>query len=227
MRKSTSLFVRLLNGTLAAVLLLSVAGLFPSTVHADPPPTPYLVKDINTRPTSSSPSGLTEVGGIVFFSASTGEYDRGLWKSDGTEAGTVQILVRDPDLFTNHNGTLFFRARYWGGGSTGLWKSDGTESGTVLIKNIYVDSLTSTTIGLFFKGSDNYLWISDGTEVGTMMVKNIAPDNNEPNLNSLVEAGGTLYFFANDGVNGRELWKSDGTTSGTQIVKDIRPQAGI
>ncbi len=114
MRKSTSLFVRLLNGTLAAVLLLSVAGLFPSTVHADPPPTPYLVKDINTRPTSSSPSGLTEVGGIVFFSASTGEYDRGLWKSDGTEAGTVQILVRDPDLSHEPQWYPILPCAHWG-----------------------------------------------------------------------------------------------------------------
>src|SRR5204863_2838820 len=65
-----------------------------------------------------------------------------LWKSDGTEAGTV--LVKDinlgsegsfPSSLTAVNGTLFFGAFDPTHGYE-LWKSDGTEAGTVLVKDI-------------------------------------------------------------------------------------------
>ena len=52
---------------------------------------PELVKDINATAASSAPGQLTEVGGIVFFTASTSTTGNELWKSDGTEAGTVRV----------------------------------------------------------------------------------------------------------------------------------------
>lgn len=65
-----------------------------------------------------------------------------LWKSDGTNAGTV--LVKDiqagpgssvsSDLM-NVNGTLFFTANTTTEGNE-LWKSDGTTAGTLLVQDI-------------------------------------------------------------------------------------------
>ena len=62
---------------------------------------------------------------------------RELWKSDGTNAGTV--LVKDispdtygygyPDQLVNVNGTLFFTAADGANGRE-LWKTDGTAAGT-------------------------------------------------------------------------------------------------
>jgi len=57
-----------------------------------------------------------------------------LWKSDGTEAGTVMVKDIRPDMISRYqtadhvNGTLFFTAL---DGSHGweLWKSDGSEAG--------------------------------------------------------------------------------------------------
>ena len=124
--------------------------------------------------------------------ASTG---LGLWKSDGTRAGTV--LVKDIDLddyydeygpyLTGVGGTLFFT------------DDDGTH------------------------GSE--LWESDGTRAGTVLVKDIHPDAYDSDPSSLAGVGGTLFFTARDGIHGSELWKSDGTRAGTVLVKDIQPGA--
>ena len=52
-----------------------------------------LVKEINTTATSSSfgNSILQRVGTVVYFPASDGINGNELWKSDGTNAGTVMV----------------------------------------------------------------------------------------------------------------------------------------
>src|SRR5204863_6482475 len=84
------------------------------------------------------------VNKTLFFTASRPDTGRELWKSDGTEAGTV--LVKDivpgpgsgagsgPGFLTAVNGTLFFTVYHYSGDV--LWKSDGTEAGTVLVKDV-------------------------------------------------------------------------------------------
>ena len=57
------------------------------------PATASLFKDIVPGPGSSYPGNLIEVNGTLFFSAFHPDTGSELWKSDGTEAGTV--LVRD------------------------------------------------------------------------------------------------------------------------------------
>jgi ELWxxDGT repeat protein len=84
---------------------------------------------------------LTNVSGTLFFSVDDGVFGRGLWKSDGSEGGTV--LVKDifpggsslPEALTNVSGTLLFTADD-GVHARELWKSDGTGVGTVLVKDI-------------------------------------------------------------------------------------------
>lgn len=99
-----------------------------------------MVKDIN-EVNSSSPGLLTDVNGVLFFSADDGSHGRELWKSDGAEGGTVLIKDILPGIgfglstpvFVNVAGTAFFGANDGVHGS-GLWKSDGSTVGTVLMK---------------------------------------------------------------------------------------------
>src|SRR5262245_53992515 len=83
---------------------------------------------------------------VPFFSAFDGASASGneLWKSDGTEAGTliVKDIAAGPASsllsgLTPVGGTLFLVASD-GTGASGneLWKSDGTEAGTALVKDV-------------------------------------------------------------------------------------------
>ena len=169
-----------------------------------------LVKDIHagndseTNPNSSTPQNLTDVGGVLYFTANDGVTGVELWKSDGTSEGTV--LVRDifegdqansndpnnsaPSDFVALGDTLIFTATDDQSGRE-IWKSDGTEAGTEIVRDIHT-----------------------GTDNGG------APNDSFPGLLTL--HNGEVYFVADDGVHGAELWKTDGTEQGTELVRDIQ-----
>jgi ELWxxDGT repeat protein len=94
----------------------------------------------------SYPRYLTNVGGTLYFAATDGSGGFGLWKSDGTEAGTVRVKDIRTGTYgsslTNVGGTLYFTAN---DGSSGyeLWKSDGTDAGTVLVEDLTGDSASA------------------------------------------------------------------------------------
>ncbi|MDH5447030.1 MAG: hypothetical protein OEY52_15895 [Gammaproteobacteria bacterium] len=179
--------------------------------------------------------------GELYFAARSSEFGRELWKSDGTEEGTVMVKdintggssSPDGSFFVISNDLLFFTAND-GTHGTELWKTDGTEEGTSMVKDIAVEmgsgfsSSNMYVLGntLYFRANDDVhgseLWKTDGTEAGTIMVKDIYPEagvGSSPH--DFMSFNGKLYFSADDGVHGHELWVTDGTEEGTVMIKDI------
>jgi len=167
-------------------------------------------------PVSSDPQELTVFNDALFFVANDIDYENHgqgveLWKTDGTEAGTVIVKniaiedpsnpAQDPDTpidsdprnLTVFNGALYFVAT---DGRYGLdrygvepWKTDGTEANTRIVKNIGINPINAS------------LSYDSSPEQFTVF-------NNE------------LYFFADDGLSGFEPWKTDGD-SNTDLVRNI------
>ncbi len=203
----------------------------------------YMVKDINPFPEAlrmdSGPFYMTVFNGMLYFSINDNMHGRELWKTDGTESGTVMVKDinsnevnpgrdSDPKWLVEMNGMLYFTAN--DGDSTGLWKTDGTEANTQRIGDATVlGELGVVGNTLFFHGSyspyggDSELWKSDGTAAGTTLVKDIQEGYFPSVPEKLTAVNDTLFFTANTLDNGTELWRSDGTEAGTLLVKDIRP----
>jgi ELWxxDGT repeat protein len=175
-----------------------------------------LVRDIIPGPGGSYPGDLTDVNGTLFFTTSFG-----LWKSDGTTAGTGMVRPGYATDLTDVDGTLYFMTNNRDGDAE-LWKSDGTTAGTVrLAKDFHPGSpdlppgnLTAADGKLFFTAHSAHgaeLWQSDGTPTGTKMVKDIHPGPGSAFGAAagayLTNLNGTLFFVADNPAHGPELWK--------------------
>ncbi len=145
----------------------------------------------------------------------------GLWRFDGTAAGSGLIAALSPcgndpsktDL-TVAGSRIFLTAKD-GVHDCELWQSDGTETGTVRARTtapLPVAPMAPTAAGgrVFFSATDDLhgreLWQSDGTEAGTHLVQDLAPGEAASTPDQLTVAGNRLYFTADDGSTGRELW---------------------
>ena len=88
------------------------------------------------RSKSSKPSGMISFNNQLFFFAYIGDTNNpnsDLWKSDGTEAGTVKIKEVTLGFSESRiviGNTLYFEGRTKNSGDE-LWKTDGTEPGTI------------------------------------------------------------------------------------------------
>ncbi|MBL9163111.1 MAG: hypothetical protein JNL18_10280 [Planctomycetaceae bacterium] len=189
----------------------------------------YRIEDLYIRHGITDPRQLTEIDGFTYFIATsitnTSRRD-GLWRTDGSSAGTVPLSIpaNNPSQITNVNGVLYFADL------DGLWKQDSITL-TKLDASTHglagQDNLINVGGTLFFTKEDSItgieLWKSNGTPAGTVRVSDVFPGSYDSNPRQLTNVSGTLYFVANDDYFNDELWKSDGTAAGTVKVRDLMP----
>jgi trimeric autotransporter adhesin len=202
----------------------------------------YLVKDINPGIESSFPFAATkqyfaELNGFIYFSAAEPINGCELWKSDGTEAGTMMVanidtseatipqLGSNPAYFCTYNNEVYFSG-YRPVDGRELWKTDGTEAGTVLVKDITSGSGSPSDLivyngSLYFvaysQNQDFTLFRSNGTGNGTVVIKEPAAggpgDVREP-----IIFNKKLYFGGFHDQGFYAIWFSDGTAAGTNYL---------
>lgn len=185
-------------------------------------------------PGEGKPISLVTIGEIVYFLMGGDGLDTftKLWKSDGTEAGTVLFFetVRGGEEFVAFDNQLYFLNRSEAEGAE-LWVTDGTTAGTRLLADINSGPDSSepkqfTVAGdyLYFVADEGEhgreLWRTDGTETGTALVKDINELYQSADPKELAEVGSLLFFVARDS-SGDGLWRSDGTSSGTKLLLRI------
>lgn len=188
-----------------------------------------LLRDINAGPSSSNVSRFLELTpGIAIFTADDGMNGQQLWRSDGTEAGTILVKIVNASTTVgvipgfSYGGKVFF---YVDDGVHGSepWVTDGTADGTQLLADTQPNTFGTAAQFFRFANKTRFLttggiWTTDGTPAGTTL--------DVPLYSARFNAAITdtaIYFFAYDFDHGYELWKSDGTPGGTALLKDIRP----
>ncbi|MCA9260819.1 MAG: hypothetical protein KDA61_16510, partial [Planctomycetales bacterium] len=198
---------------------------------------------------SRTPVELTPTSSSLLFEVDGGS-DDGMWRTDGTAAGTIRFASHPLDgkpggergLLHDVLYVALTDASYGYPGVKGLelWSTDGTGDGTRLVKDIYVRTADSNphvlaahheavVVGyrqIVASGPEFGLWQTNGTANATFEYTG-AP----PGLQTTFEAATweaefvdeTLFFLGPDAGIGHELWKSIGSEGQTLLVKDIRP----
>lgn len=145
---------------------------------------------------------------LVFAAESAAAQGVELWKSDGTDAGTV--VLKDintgadssmPHSFVTYNNMILFLAKNAANGEE-LWKTDGTGTGTVLVKDINPGPAGCTSLELF-------------PGFGFPVAFYTHTFNNK------------VFFTATDGTSGGQVWGTDGTEANTTLLSDVVPGVGV
>ncbi len=191
------------------------------------------------------PFGLIAGTNELFFFQDDRNHGRELWKTDGTETGTVMVKDIFPGTKSGikpgfdfevefMNGEIYFVA--WDGThGYELWKSDGTEIGTQMVYDIHTGIESSHPFNFYVDNGHLYfavyepatgveLWETDGSTIGTKRLTDINPGIGNSNPEPLGMLGTNLIFSALDGITGRELWAFDITTD---IVKPLKEGAYV
>lgn len=189
-----------------------------------------LLKYFHVKVVTHEPGdAMIAIGSTVFFLGSSQKEATQLWKSDGTEKGTVAVKTIGKTWppasiaeFVSIGQVIYFAASADG---YFLWRSDGTESGTYPLPQAGIPNvITAWNENLYYNlrsdSEQQYAFVKFNE---TMQ----APVRIYGTYLTPVSAfGDHLYLYGNDADHGLELWATDGTAQGTSLVKDILPGPG-
>ncbi len=183
--------------------------------------------------------GIT-LGDLFVFSFDDGALGREVWISDGTEAGTRNLVNRNlsgPGVrgrFVARDGWVYYVSIDDATG-TQLHRTDGTRNRRV-VEDLFPGAASSDMVLLgatadhvYFAADDGVhgreLWRTDGTTAGTIVL-DVAPGAAGIGPEGVaVPLGNALVFSATDVPHGREPWVTDGTVAGTGLLLDIESGA--
>jgi hypothetical protein len=185
---------------------------------------------------------FTVFGNDLFFKGTDASYHYNLWVTDGTTAGTSELLVNgeyaygllygvdDPDFSVLGNEVLF--AGVDADGHIGLWVTNGTGTETVELNavgassggvlqdaNLYSPDFTVLGNEALFVGTDasgaTGLWITNGTTAGTSEITVVGTSSSWVTAPDFTVLGNDAIFAATNSSGIRGLWETNGTSPGT------------
>ncbi len=186
---------------------------------------------------SSDPSGFTSLDGRLYFLANPtprSGYQREIWRTDGTEAGTLAIEGGFNKDLVSHNGELFFaRAFPESFVHFSLARRDNVQPISVGISrtgNGNGDASPSAVVGLgdyiYFSATDGIsgreLWRFNTVTSVANLVKDIVPGERGAGINVITSFRNEVYFSVVIGRSDYQLWKTDGTEAGTQFLTSVQ-----
>jgi len=175
--------------------------------------------------------GVFVSGDHMYFSALSDDTGFELYRSDGTEEGTVltrDIMSGSNDSnarnFVEFDGKVFFVAadavESEGKPIYSLWSTDGSPFGTRKVAPIEVYDQTKFVVyqdELYFSGRSNEfgweLFKTDGTAGGTEVVQDLAPGSADSQALPKQVFDGRLLFLAETEREGWEIWSYDGNVA--------------
>lgn len=143
--------------------------------------------------------------------------DGRIFKTDGTDAGTVEVAPAVAGIFSGPVGVINNIAVFSGPG--GVWRTNGTAAGTVAVVTStepmkhFVTTATPTFDKLYFYTNSNRLWVTDGSVFS--MIHNFASDE----IRGMSPLGPKVLLAA-----GNKLWISDSTGLGAMVLADARAE---
>ena len=195
--------------------------------------------DIGLEHPEHEDARMVVVGGKLLFQIFT-FLNASLWSSDGTPAGTMEVLqlgfggevgpMRQLHATPNGLGAYFFN--YGDALPRGVYRTDGTAAGTVQIfGSLGTEEPQPNEDWIAFLGNDAIislrhanlgyqLYRSNGTAAGTQLLKDFSSQSPglSADLDHAAEWNGKLYFNGQVSLNKRKLFVTDGTPAGTVPV---------
>lgn len=184
--------------------------------------------------------GFTPVGASLFFFTYQPATGWQLWRSNGTEQGTVMIRgdfgEAAPGDFSAAGGYFYFTTEPVDGAL--LWRSDGADAGTIVVADQLYSPGSTGLDRLSHRGTDGErfffaarrlgatenpnsvgLWVSAGAFEQTRLLAEVAvvSSGSFPLGGSPVPVDGRLYFLFYDESGGIvDVWSTDGSPAGTR-----------
>jgi|GEM_PF-2056913 len=173
-------------------------------------------------------------GDQLFFIGSDEQGTSGLWRTNGTAAGTSLVAPASAAGYTSTTRQIVWEGAGLAFAADRVWYGDGTLAGTMPLTPptlVVRDLVAAGPSRLFFTAAPrsdgvqpaaHQLWTSDGTPAGTRMVVDLAGGTVTSGIADLMVERGRLFFTVARGDRAG-LWVSDGTPDGTRRLLSLAP----